>query len=72
MSSGARLILSNSSLGSLPIYTMGMYLLKLGVHHEMDTIKAVFFWKGAGDKFKYHMVKWGDITIPKDFGTWGF
>lgn len=30
-----------------------------------------FFWRGVGDKFKYHMVKWGDITVPKDFGGLG-
>jgi len=32
MSSGGRLILTNSSLSSLPLYIMGMYSLKEGIH----------------------------------------
>jgi hypothetical protein len=43
MTSGGRLILTNTSLTSLPIYTMGMYNLKEGVHQQMDTIRAKFF-----------------------------
>lgn len=64
MSYGGRLILSNTSLSSLPIYTMAMFLLKAGSHQKMDTIRAQFFWRVASDKFKYHMLKWENITFP--------
>jgi hypothetical protein len=42
-SSGGRLILTNSCLSSLPIYTMGFYLLPLGTHSKMDSVRARFF-----------------------------
>lgn len=71
MSYGARTVLSNTSLGSLPIYTMGFYLLKQKVHMGMDSIRAQFFWRGDVDKFKYHMMKWEHLTTPKDFGGLG-
>lgn len=45
LTSGGRLILSNSSLSSLPIYTMGMYNLQEGIHQEMDSIRGSFFGK---------------------------
>ena len=73
--------MTNSSLSSLPIYTMGMYRLKEGIHHfpqkkegirqQMDSIKSNVFWQGANDKSKYHMVKREQLCIPKDFGGLG-
>jgi hypothetical protein len=57
MSSGVRLILSNRCLTRLPIYTMGFYLLPGECHKKMNTIRSSFFWRGAEDKFKYHMVR---------------
>jgi hypothetical protein len=71
MSSGARLILPNSSLSSLPMFTMGMFLLADGVHVKLDTPRARFFWEGAGTKRKYHLVKWAAICRPKNQGGLG-
>jgi hypothetical protein len=56
LSSGGRLILSNSSLASLPMFTMGLFLLQNGVHAKFDSHRARFFWEGAGTKRKYHLV----------------
>ena len=71
LSSGGRLILTNSSLSSMPTYTMGMLLLQDGVHIQMDTIRSQFFWRGDSEKFKYHMMKWENVCLPKDFGGLG-
>ena len=43
LSSGGRLILVNSSLSSLPVYTMGIYRFSEEVHKKMDTIRFRFF-----------------------------
>lgn len=67
LTSGGRLILSNSSLNNMPIYYMGIFLLHEGVHHQMDSIRSQFFWRGDISKFKYHMVKWENACLPKDF-----
>jgi hypothetical protein len=68
MSSGGRLILTNTCLTSLPTFTMGFYLLPLGTHKKMDQIRSRFYWRGAGGDFKYHMVKWEAVCRPKEFG----
>lgn len=68
MSSGARLILTNSSLSSLPMCAMGLFLLADGVHTKMDTPRARFFWEVAGPKRKYHMVEWQAVCRPKAQG----
>jgi hypothetical protein len=57
LSSGGKSILIESSLNSLPNYTMGLYLLPEEVHHKMDTSRANFYWD-SGLKKKYHMVRW--------------
>lgn len=69
MTSRGRLMLTNTSLSSLPIYTMGVYRLQDSIHQQMDTTRAKIFWQGASDNFKYHMVKWPSLCIPKDY--WG-
>ena len=68
MSSGARLILTNSSLSSLPMFTMGMFLLAEGVHVKLDMPRSRFFWEGASPKRKYHLVKWAAVCRPKSQG----
>ena len=48
-----------------------MYTLNKVIHQLMDTIRAKFFCQGADDKFKYHMMKWENLCLPKDFGGMG-
>lgn len=71
LSSGERLILTNSSLSSLPTFMMGVFFLQDGVHKQLDTIRSQFFWTGDCDKFKCHMLKWDNVCLPKDFGGLG-
>jgi len=71
MTSGGRQILTNSCLSSIPLYCMGFYLLKDGVHKKMDSIRAKFLWQGADEKFKYHMAKFEMVCRPKDQGGLG-
>lgn len=71
LSSGGRQILTNSCLSSIPLYCMGFYLLKDGVHDKIDSIRAKFPWRGAEDKFKYHMAKFEMVARPKDQGGLG-
>jgi hypothetical protein len=70
-SSRGRLTLTNSCLSSLPIYVMGFYLLPPGTHRKMDNLRSNFYWKGASEDLKYHMVKWSAICRPKEFGGLG-
>jgi hypothetical protein len=71
MSSGERLILSNSCLSSLPTYTIGFYLLPLGIYRKMDSVKSRFFWNGADGDFKYHMIRSDAMCRPMEFGGLG-
>jgi hypothetical protein len=72
LSSGGKSILIESSLSSLPSYTMGVYLLPNEVHHKMDSTWANFYWDSRQKKKKYHMVKWEDLAKPRHHGGLGF
>jgi hypothetical protein len=66
LSSGGRLVLTNSCLRSLPLYTMGFYIFPKNMHPKMDVGRANFFWQSAEGNNKYHMAKWGILIRPKD------
>ncbi|KAK1693140.1 hypothetical protein QYE76_009837 [Lolium multiflorum] len=68
LSSGGRLVLSNSCLDNLPMFAMGLFLLQDGIHVKFDSIRSRFFWEGAGPKRKYHMVNWPSVCRPKPMG----
>lgn len=52
------------------MYCMGFYWLQGGIH-KMDSIRAKFLWRGAEEKFRYHMAKWEMVCRPKDQGGLG-
>jgi hypothetical protein len=37
----------------------------------MDSTRANFYWDSRQKK-KYHMVKWADLAMPREFGGLGF
>lgn len=71
MTLGGRNILINSSLTSIPIYYMSMYLIPKTNIARMDKIRKRFFWQGGSLKKKYHLVKWCKICKPKEKGGLG-
>jgi hypothetical protein len=71
LSSGGRLILSNSCLSSLPMFSMGLFLLQDGVHSKFDSHHSRFFWDGSRPECKFHLVNWPAICRPKEAGGLG-
>jgi hypothetical protein len=70
-SGGRGLELTNSCLSSLPMFTMGLYLIHDSTHGAMNKSRSHFFWEGVGTKRKYHMVDWATVCKPKVFGGLG-
>jgi hypothetical protein len=71
LSSGGKSILIESSLSSLLVYTMGIYLLPEEVHHMIDFARAYFYWNSRLKK-RCHMVNWEELAKPRDHGGLGF
>jgi hypothetical protein len=72
LSSGGKMILTESCLSSIPMYSMGIYRLQEEIHQKMNSARANFFWHGPNLKRKYHMAKWDIMASPKSAGRVGF
>ena len=71
MSIAGRSTLICSCLNNSPIYQMSVYMCPKTISEKIDKIRRTFFWQGGGTKKKYHLVKWVNITKPKDKGGLG-
>jgi hypothetical protein len=54
LSSGGKMILTESCLSSITMYSMGCRLQD-EIHQKVDSARAIFFWHGPNLKRKYHM-----------------
>jgi len=72
LSTGGRLVLVNSVLGSLPIYYMSSILLPKTVREILDAKRRAFLWTGEE---KCHgsscLVAWEDVCKTKEQGGLG-
>lgn len=71
LSKPSRTLFINVCLSSMPMFTMGLYLLPESIHVSMDKERTRFFWQGAKDNQKYHMVKRINICKLKEQGGVG-
>lgn len=70
-SKGSKTIPIDSSISSLPMCMMELYILPSGVHSSFEKELSYFFWQATDGRQKYHMVKWADVCMPKDLGGIG-
>ena len=60
-SKASKTVLIDACLSSLPMFLMGVYVLREGIHSSFDRDLSRFFWQAANGRQKYHMVKWVDV-----------
>jgi hypothetical protein len=68
LSKGGRLTLINSTLSSLPIYFLSLFLIPVRVANRLEKLKRNFLWGGIGDEFKFHLVNWSMICSSEVWG----
>lgn len=71
LSMGGRLTLINSTLDSIPTYTMSLFPMPIKVPRQLDKIRRNFLWEGNSKEHKFHLVKWSKCTMPKIQGGLG-
>ena len=72
LSKGGRVTLIKSTLSSLPTYFMSPFPILVSVARCLDKIQRDFLWRGMGDKKKFHLVKWSQVSQPLKLGGLGF
>ena len=71
LSSGGRLTLIKSVLGSLGIYFMSLFKVPVGVVKKLESLRARFFWGAVDGERKICWVKWDCILNSLDKGGLG-
>lgn len=63
--------LIKSSLASLPLYYMSLFMVPKGVIEKIAKIQRRFLWSGDMDKKALSLVAWNIVELPKEFGGLG-
>ncbi|GKA86254.1 RNA-directed DNA polymerase, eukaryota, reverse transcriptase zinc-binding domain protein [Tanacetum coccineum] len=71
LSSGGRLTLIKSVLGSLGIYYFSIFKVPEAVLKTLESLRASFFWGATGDTRKLAWIKWSNILASLDKGGLG-
>jgi hypothetical protein len=72
VSLGGRVILINSVLASIPIFSLSFFKIPVRVRKMIVRIQREFLWGGlSGDMSKIPCVSWKDVCRPKADGGGG-
>ncbi|KAJ4747435.1 RNA-directed DNA polymerase (reverse transcriptase)-related family protein [Rhynchospora pubera] len=72
LSIGGRLILVNSVLSAVPLYTLSMYKMPENVKKQINIIRRTFLWQGGHSHTKkYALVNWARACLRKEFDGMG-
>ncbi|GJX72943.1 RNA-directed DNA polymerase, eukaryota, reverse transcriptase zinc-binding domain protein [Tanacetum coccineum] len=71
LSSGGRLTLIKSVLGSLCIYFLSIFKAPEAVIKVLESLRASFFWGASAENRKLAWVKWSSILAPLEKGGLG-
>lgn len=67
LSLGGRVVLINSTLNSIPIYTLSFYKAPIKVLKDIKIIQRKLMWRGDENKRTIHWVSWNIVCKPKDY-----
>ncbi|GJW20661.1 RNA-directed DNA polymerase, eukaryota [Tanacetum coccineum] len=71
LSSGGRLTLVKSVLGSMPIFHMSLFKVPSGILHKLESIRKHFFNGHEVSSRKISWVNWNKVISPKEKGGLG-
>ncbi|KAL5728306.1 hypothetical protein ACHQM5_001405 [Ranunculus cassubicifolius] len=71
LSKGGRLVLVKSTLLSLPVYMLSLFVLPSSVAKELEKIVRCFLWGKKGGRRKIHLLSWNKICLPLGWGGLG-
>ncbi|GKA61377.1 RNA-directed DNA polymerase, eukaryota [Tanacetum coccineum] len=71
LSSGGRLTLVKSVLGSMPIFHMSLFKVPAGILHKLESIRKHFFNGHEVSSRKISWVNWNKVISPKEKGGLG-
>ena len=71
LSKGGRLTLLKSTLSSLPTYYLSLFTIPKTVTTRLERIQRNFLWGSSVECFKYPLVAWEKVCLPRELGGLG-
>ncbi|XP_065627152.1 uncharacterized protein LOC112033876 isoform X2 [Quercus suber] len=71
LSTGGRLSLLKSTLSSLPTYYFSLFTIPKAVTIRLERIQRNFLWGSTVECFKYPLVAWEKVCLPRELGGLG-
>ena len=71
LSKGGRLTLLKSTLSSLPMYYLSLFVIPVVVADRLERIQRKFLWGSLEECFKYPLVAWEKVCLPLEMGGLG-
>ena len=68
LSKGGRLTLLKSTFSSLPMYYLSLFTIPKAVATRLECIQRNFLWGSSVKCFKYSLVAWEKVYLPREFG----
>ena len=71
LSKGDRLTLLKSILSSLPTYYVFLFTIPKAMAIRLERIQRNFLWGSSVECFKYPLVAWEKVCLPRELGGLG-
>ena len=71
LSEGGRLTLLKSTLSSLPTYYLSLFTIPKAVATRLECIQRNFLCGSAVECFKYSLMTWEKVCLPRELGGLG-
>ena len=71
LSKGGRLTLLKSTLSSLPTYYLSLFTIPKAMATRLEHIHKHFLWGSSVKCFKYPLVAWEKVCLPRELGGLG-
>ena len=71
LSKGGRLTLLKSILSSLSTYYLSLFTIPKAVATRLERIQRNFLWGSSVECFKYPLVAWEKVCLPRELGGLG-
>ena len=71
LSKGGRLNLLKSTLSSLPTFYLSLFTVPKAVAMRFERIQRNFLWGSSAECFKYPLVAWEKVCLPRELGGLG-
>ena len=71
LSKGGRLNLLKSTLSSLPTFYLSLFTVPKAVAMRLERIQRNFLWGSSAKCFKYPLVAWEKVCLPRELGGLG-